>query len=228
MNVTRFWTVYIIRFVTIFFIFSLLVAAYFFPGGNLHNPSQVGYSFSHNFLSELGGYVTFSDKPNSISSFFFNFSMFCFLLVGIASFYIPRLFKENQMSYYFSFLAAIFFFIGMIFFAGVALTPHDLYRDIHVFFALNAFRLLVPASLFFVIAFLKSDADNKYIIVNIIFLISTVTYVVYQLNSGSPRDSVELLVQNVLMQKSIAIIHIISIFSLTFCFESQIKQKDLK
>ena len=35
------------------------------------------------------------------------------------------------------------------------------------------------------------------------------------------------LVENVIMQKSIAIIHIISIISLTFCFDSQIKKKNL-
>ena len=100
-----------------------------------------------------------------------------------------------------------------------------LYRDL--FFAINAFRWLVPASLFFVIAFFLSNADNKYTVVNIIFLISTVIYVIYQIYSGDPRLNEELLVQNVLMQKSIAIIHIISIFSLTFCFNSQIKNKNL-
>ena len=114
-----------------------------------------------------------------------------------------------------------------MFFAGVALTPHDLYREAHVFFAINAFRWLVPASLFFVIAFFLSDADNKYTIINIIFLISTAIYVIYQLNAGSPRLSEELLVQNVLMQKAIASIHVISIFSLTFCFNDQIKRKNL-
>mgnify|MGYP003319027011 CR=1 FL=1 len=137
------------------------------------------------------------------------------------------LFRENKTSFICACIAAVLFFIGMVFFAGVALTPHDLYRDAHVFFAINAFRWLIPASLFFVIAFFLSDADNKYTIINIIFLISTIIYVIYQIYSGNPRVNEELLVQNVLMQKSIAIIHIISILSLTFCFDSQIKRKNL-
>ena len=65
MNITRFWTVHIIRFVTFFFIFSVAAASYFFPGGNIHDPSQIGYSFSHNFLSELGGYITFAGDINT-------------------------------------------------------------------------------------------------------------------------------------------------------------------
>ena len=224
---TKFWTVHIIRFVATFFVISCIIASFFFPGGNIHNPDQIGYSFSHNFLSELGGYVTFAGKTNSVSSFFFNSALFCFLLVGFSSFFIPSLFKENKTSFICACIASVLFFIGMVFFAGVALTPHDLYRDAHVFFAINAFRWLIPASLFFVIAFFLSDADNKYTIINIIFLISTVIYVIYQIYSGNPRVNEELLVQNVLMQKSIAIIHIISILSLTFCFDSQIKRKNL-
>ena len=77
---TKFWTVYVIRFVSIFFVTSVIIASFFFPGGNIHNPNQVGYSFSHNFLSELGGYITFAGDINSISSFFFNTALFCFLL----------------------------------------------------------------------------------------------------------------------------------------------------
>ena len=83
------------------------------------------------------------------------------------------------------------------------------------------------AIIFFVIAFFLSDADNKYTIINIIFLISTTIYVIYQINSGNPRLNEALLVENVLMQKAITIIHVISIFSLTFCFDSQIKRKKI-
>ena len=78
MQMTKFWTVYIIRFVSIFFVVSVIIASYFFPGGNIHNPDQIGYSFSHNFLSELGGYITFAGDINSISSFFLTLRFFVF------------------------------------------------------------------------------------------------------------------------------------------------------
>ena len=37
---------------------------------------------------------------------------------------------------------------GIILFALVGLTPHDLYRDEHIFVAMNAFRFIVPSTLF--------------------------------------------------------------------------------
>ena len=51
----NFWTVKVIRFVTIFFVIAFIIASYFYPGGNIHDPAQLGYSFTHNFLSDLGG-----------------------------------------------------------------------------------------------------------------------------------------------------------------------------
>ena len=70
----KFWTVDVLRFVTIYFIISVLVSIYFYPGGNIHDPLQVGYSISHNFLSDLGGYTSHSGLPNLISFLIFNIS----------------------------------------------------------------------------------------------------------------------------------------------------------
>lgn len=79
----NFFTVTILRFVSIYFVISVFVAAYFYPGGNIHDQLQVGYSFSHNFLSDLGGYASRAGEVNFLSAFFFNFSMFTFAAVGI-------------------------------------------------------------------------------------------------------------------------------------------------
>ena len=59
-----------IRLVPLVFSICLLVAIYFYPGGNIHNDSQIGYSFTHNFLSDLGGYESHSGEVNFLSSFF--------------------------------------------------------------------------------------------------------------------------------------------------------------
>ena len=71
----RFWTVKLLRFVPLFFIFSVAIAIYFYPGGNIHDPEQVGYSVTHNFLSDLGGYQSRSGSGNLPSAIFFNFSV---------------------------------------------------------------------------------------------------------------------------------------------------------
>ena len=54
----NFWTVKVIRFIPLVFIFGVVIAMLFYPGGNIHNPEQIGYSFTNNFLSDLGGIKT--------------------------------------------------------------------------------------------------------------------------------------------------------------------------
>jgi hypothetical membrane protein len=129
----NFFTVTILRFVSIYFVLSVLIASYFYPGGNIHDPLQIGYSFTHNFLSDLGGYTSRSGEVNFLSAFFFNFSMFIFSAVGIGFLFVPALFKDNAINYYLAWLGSIFFFVGTIYFAAVGLTPHDLYLSEHIF-----------------------------------------------------------------------------------------------
>ena len=119
-----------LRFIPVFFLLCVFVAALFYPGGNIHDSSQEGYSFTHNFLSDLGGYESHSSEQNFLSNFFFNMSMFVFALVGIAFLWIPQLFREDTLNWYLSCLGSFFLFIGTLFFAGVGLTPYDLYTAV--------------------------------------------------------------------------------------------------
>ena len=73
---SSFWTVWVFRFVPSFFVIAVCIGIFSYPGGNIHNPEQIGYSFTHNFLSDLGGYRSHSGEVNFISSFFFNAGMF--------------------------------------------------------------------------------------------------------------------------------------------------------
>ena len=86
-----FWTVKVIRFVPIFFVLASIIAAYFYAGGNIHNPSQVGYSVTHNFLSDLGGFKSHSGKVNILSALLFNiydyvYSGRCFIFICAKAF----------------------------------------------------------------------------------------------------------------------------------------------
>ena len=186
-----FWTVKVIRFVPIFFVLDSIIAAYFYAGGNIHNPSQVGYSVTHNFLSDLGGFKSHSGKVNILSALLFNISMIMFILVGVSFLFVPRLFKENKTNYFLSILGSIFFFLGTVFFAGVGFTPYDLYLDMHVFFAINAFRFLIPASVLYFTVLLRSSISNKYALAIIVLFLFTFFYVVYQIVSASALESLE-------------------------------------
>ena len=223
----KFWTVKIIRFIPLIFIFGVVIAMVFYPGGNIHNPEQIGYSFTNNFLSDLGGIKARSGDSNIISFLFFNASMLVFALGGVGFLFVPRLFKTDKVNYILALIGSSFFFFGAFFFAGVGLTPHDLYLEEHIFFAINGFRLLVPAAIFYFIVLLRSPVKNSYSLLTFIFLISTFSYVVFQLIGESPLLSPEAMSRQATMQKLITLVHLISIFSLSYAFNSQLKNMDI-
>jgi hypothetical membrane protein len=219
----KFWTVDVLRFVTIFFTISVFVSMIFYPGGNIHDPSQLGYSISHNFLSDLGGYKSHSGLPNLISFLIFNFSMTLFTLIGISFLFIPKLFKEDIISYIISIIGSAFLFFGTLFFAGVGLTPYDLYLDEHIFFAINAFRLLVPGLVLYFFVLIRSSVSKKYSVMIFCLLFFTFLYVVYQIISDSPLTSIEQMVEQAIIQKIITLVNIICMFFLSFAFSERLK-----
>ena len=218
----NFWTVKVIRFVTIFFVIGFIIASYFYPGGNIHDPAQLGYSFTHNFLSDLGGLESHSGEDNFISSVFFNLSMLLFFFIGISFLFVPILFKENKSTFILAIIGSLFFFIGSMFFAGVGFTPYDVFFDLHVFFALNSFRLMIPASLIYLIVFLRSSLSGKYITVITSFLFLVTAYVIY-LNFGeNPLSNKEAMIISATIQKFIAFMSVMTVFSLSFGFSKRI------
>lgn len=221
---TKFWTVYLLRFVSIYFIIAVIISSLLYPGGNIFDPEQIGYSFSKNYLSDLGGYMSRSGQINFLSSFIFNSSMFFYAFSGIGFLFVPSLFKDNKTIYVLALTGSVFFFFGSFFFAGVGLTPHDIYQELHGFFAKNAFRLLVPASILYVIALFKSSVNNKYTLVTLGYLIFTISYVIYQIYIEDALKSPEALMESVTIQKIIAIVSTISIFSLTYAFSSKLSE----
>ena len=219
----KFWTVDVLRFVTIFFTISVFISMLFYPGGNIHDPSQIGYSISHNFLSDLGGYKSQSGLPNFISFLIFNFSMILFTLIGISFLFIPKLFKEDIISFIISIIGSAFLFFGTLFFAGVGLTPYDLYLDEHIFFAINAFRLLVPGLILYFFVLIRSSVSKKYAVMIFCLLFFTFLYVVYQILSDSPLTSIEQMVEQAIIQKIITLVNIICMFFLSFAFSERLK-----
>ena len=219
----KFWTVDVLRFVTIFFTISVFISMLFYPGGNIHDPLQIGYSISHNFLSDLGGYKSHSGLPNLISFLIFNFSMTLFTLIGISFLFIPKLFKEDIISFIISIIGSVFLFFGTLFFAGVGLTPYDLYLDEHIFFAINAFRLLIPGLVLYFFVLIRSSVSKKYSVMIFCLLFFTFLYVVYQIISDSPLTSIEQMVEQAIIQKIITLVNIICMFFLSFAFSERLK-----
>ena len=221
MNSSLICAVRFIRIVPILFLVGISAAIYFYPGGNIHDSSQTGYSFTHNFLSDLGGYKSHSGEVNFLSSFFFGFSLVLFFFAGIAFLFIPFLFKDNFINFYLAFCGSIFFALGSVFFAGVGLTPHDLYMEKHIFFALNAFRLLIPASFLFLIVLYRSKVENYFSFIICLLMISTFAYVLYQIYGGNPLENIENMSQQATIQKLIVLVNILCVFIISYAFSSQ-------
>ena len=210
-----------IRLVPILFLVGIGIAIYFYPGGNIHDSSQAGYSFTHNFLSDLGGYKSHSGEVNFLSSFFFGLSLVLFFFAGIAFLYVPYLFKDNALNFKLALGGSIFFAIGSIFFAGVGLTPHDLYMEMHIFFALNAFRLLIPASFLFLIVLYRSKVENYFTFTILFLMLSTFTYVLYQVYGGNPLENIDNMSQQATIQKLIVLANVLCVFIISYAFSKQ-------
>jgi len=220
----NFWPSVVLKLVPIFFAVSVIFAINLYPGGNIHNTEQVGYVLTHNFLSDLGRFNSFTGEPNFLSMFLFNQAMFLFVIVGIAFLFIPNLYKENKLTYTLAWLGSLSFLFGTLFFAFVGLTPYDLYFEPHVFFAVNAFRLIIPGILLYVIVLIRSKSKNLYIISLSFLLAATLGYVIFQLFHNDPRESYDAMVLQASIQKLIVLINIICIFVFSFAFESRVKK----
>jgi hypothetical protein len=154
--------------------------------------------------------------------------MTLFTLIGISFLFIPKLFKEDIISYIISIIGSSFLFFGTLFFAGVGLTPYDLYLDEHIFFAINAFRLLVPGLVLYFFVLIRSTVSKKYSIMIFCLLFFTFLYVVYQIISDSPLTSIEQMIEQAIIQKIITLVNIVCMFFLSFAFSERLKDIKLK
>ena len=234
---TKFWCVDALRIASVYYVVAVIIAILLYPGGNHIELDQVGYSLHKNFLSELGFHKTMSGDLNFFSSFFWNTAMYMLLLQGIAFLFIPSLFRENRYSFAFACLGTLFMFPACIFFVGVALTPGDIFFDAHIFTTTTAFNLYTVSIFFYVLAFISSSLSNYYTSGAILLLIAVSVYS-YYLSGYQPIDAIkdrelylevytmDLLIFNVVLQKVIISLMIITIITFSFGLNKLINKKE--
>jgi hypothetical protein len=236
---TKFWCVDALRIASVYYVVAVVIAILLYPGGNHIELDQVGYSLHKNFLSELGFHKTMSGDLNFFSSFFWNTAMYMLLLQGIAFLFIPSLFRENKYSFAFACLGTLFMFPACIFFVGVALTPGDIFFDAHIFTTTTAFNLYTVSIFFYVLAFISSSLSNYYTSGAILLLIAVSVYS-YYLSGYQPIDAIkdrelylevytmDLLIFNVVLQKVIISLMIITIITFSFGLNKLINKKETR
>ena len=236
---TKFWCVDALRIASVYYVVAVVIAILLYPGGNHIELDQVGYSLHKNFLSELGFHKTMSGDLNFFSSFFWNTAMYMLLLQGIAFLFIPSLFRENRYSFAFACLGTLFMFPACIFFVGVALTPGDIFFDAHIFTTTMAFNLYTVSIFFYVLAFISSSLSNYYASGAILLLIAVSVYS-YYLSGYQPIDAIkdrelylevytmDLLIFNVVLQKVIISLMIITVITFSFGLNKLINKKEIR
>jgi len=153
------------------FISLVTLAMVSYDGGNAIDNFSYGYSFSTNYLSDLGRYVGYSGSNNYVPFYSFNLSL---IIIGISFLiyflFLPSLHNKNPISFLLSRIGGVFGCFASICFAGVGLTPADLFFDMHVFFANWVFRSMSLAVFFYSLTFLFINKSNFYL--SIIFFFS--------------------------------------------------------
>ena len=137
------------------FVLLVITGALAYDGGNRLDHHSVGYSFSNNYLSDLGRLKTVSGIANTVPYYCFNGALIMLSVVFSFYFlYLPSLYDNGQRVQNISRIGSVCGFLASICFAGVAFTPVDLFFSAHVFFADWLYRLMNLSIIFYAVSFM--------------------------------------------------------------------------
>ncbi len=136
-----------------------VIAMLIYPGGTLRDHTTRGYSFFHNFLSDLGSTVTFSGQPNSLGALLFVASLAILVLgLGASLAGLVRLFTGDPATRNLARAAGAVGALVCASFLGVAMTPENRFLALHIQFTLWAFRLFPIVPLLLTVATARSGS----------------------------------------------------------------------
>ena len=194
------------------FVVLTLIAMLTYAGGTVDNHAARGYSFTHNFLSNLGMLTALSGEPNWVSAVLFFISLAAagvFLMIFFTLF--RRFFQASRLQKVLSLIGSILGVLAGISFIGIAFAPADIARPAHMQFVLWAFRLFPLAVLCYVpVMFMDKRYPKVYAWVFAVFCLMLIGYYLL-ITNGPSFDSPEGLVIQVVGQKVIAYVSILSI-----------------
>ncbi len=194
------------------FVALTIIAMLTYAGGAVDNPSTTGYSFTHNFLSNLGMITAESGRPNWVSAILF-FIALATAGAALVVFFIlfRRIFRGTRLQSALSLAGSALGVLAGVSFMGIAFAPADIARPAHIQFVMWAFRLFPLAVLFYVpVLFLDRQYPKAYAWVFTVFSLLLIGYYLL-LTNGPSLTSPQGLVIQVVGQKIIAYASIISI-----------------
>lgn len=194
------------------FIILTTICMFLYTGGSKHEPILEGYTFYKNFFSDLGRTVAWSGEKNSYSCILFSFTAGILSIFVFIYFYTTlNVFKENINVKKLIKSGAIIGMVAAIHFFGIAFTPGDILHDIHLYFVRVAFGLIIISTSFYIPAILKTKGyENFYAYILIVFTLGSAFYF-YILLFGPSTSEPDGLIFQVVAQKIIVYIQIISL-----------------
>jgi hypothetical membrane protein len=137
MNARRFWA--LSRYGLAIALLAAITSGRLYPGGTVLDASTRGYSFTHNFLSDLGSTVAFNDGRNTVGALLFDVAIIVAVLVLAGTFIaVVRLLSTAPRGAAFARLAGVAGAVVCVGFLGVAFTPLDRAFRIHMVSSLIA------------------------------------------------------------------------------------------
>ena len=212
-NYFSLWLIELPRLALGIFIILNIIAILSYPGGTYIDHATIGYSFTRNFLSDLGRTLSFSDEVNFLSAQLFNMSL---ILAGLifSSFYlhVHKVFSIDNLRTL-ALIGSFFGVLGGLSLAGVGLTPADIYLDLHIICATWLFRFFFVASLCYsMVIFRHSQFENKYAMGYLVFTFSILLYIIISELGPSPKEVPWALTLQAVSQKMILLILMSAIY----------------
>ena len=198
--------------VILYLIFTA-ISIIFYAGGTVRDPDTLGYSFTQNFFSDLGKLST----DNFLAMIFFSGSLFVVgITFSIYFYYLMKSYNYDSLGIMAK-IGSCLGILGALCFIGVGFTPHNVLFTPHIFFVNWAFRSFLLSSLLLSIVLFKDDRlSSRYGIGYLFFAISIFLYILVLEFAPKPELSEISLIFNVLAQKAIVLIFLLSVLYQSF------------
>ena len=210
------WLITLPRLVLWIFIIFNIFAMLSYPGSTYLDHLSSGYSFTKNFLSDLGRTISFSGEINFLSAQLFNTSLI--LSGGVFTLFylhVRKVFSDDKQHIW-ALVGSFFGMLGGFSLLGVGFAPADIYLELHILCATWLFRFFFLASLCYSwVIFRHYKLDNRYAFGYIVFTFSILLYILISELGPDPKINQIALILQAVSQKIILLILMGSIYMQT-------------